>query len=243
MTMNRVIDWWIKGVLLAGLLLLAGLAGAKDVNSASALKSALGGKASVNGNVVTLTENVELSEKITITGGDIILDLAGKSIYNKWGSWNLSGSNRKKIDIFDVEGGTLTIQGSGSVYNQGTGENSAIWVNGGTLNVKANIRSEKYSAIAIDKGSLNIFSGDISSEDSKEALDVKGGTVNINGGRVYNESSGKNAVQVTGGKLILTSGYIYSKEESGTVDRDMCALLQKDGVVIVNGGTLEASKN
>ena len=243
MTMNRVIDWWIKGVLLAGLLLLAGLAGAKDVNSASALKSALGGKASVNGNVVTLTENVELSEKITITGGDIILDLAGKSIYNKWGSWNLSGSNRKKIDIFDVEGGTLTIQGSGSVYNQGTGENSAIWVNGGTLNVKANIRSEKYSAIAFDKGSLNIFSGDISSEDSKEALDVKGGTVNINGGRVYNESSGKNAVQVTGGKLILTSGYIYSKEESGTVDRDMCALLQKDGVVIVNGGTLEASKN
>lgn len=237
MTMNRVINWWIKGVLLAGMMMLAGMAEAVDVSSAEGLASANGfkGKANWSGNKVTLTGNVELTETITIKAdGDIVLELNEHNIYNIW-----KLGNRNKIDIFDIEKGTLTIQGNGSVYNQGTDGNSTIWVNGGTLNVKANIYSEKYAAITITGGCVNIFSGDISSEGSKEALEVQGGTININGGTIRNERSINSSValKIVGGALNVFDGYIYAK--SGTISAH--ALEKKGGNVQIKGGKFGAS--
>ncbi len=237
MTMNRVINWWIKGVLLAGMMMLAGMAEAVDVSSAEGLASANGfkGKANWSGNKVTLTGNVELTETITIKAdGDIVLELNEHNIYNIW-----KLGNRNKIDIFDIEKGTLTIQGNGSVYNQGTDGNSTIWVNGGTLNVKANIYSEKYAAITITGGCVNIFSGDISSEGSKETLEVQGGTININGGTIRNERSINSSValKIVGGALNVFDGYIYAK--SGTISAH--ALEKKGGNVQIKGGKFGAS--
>ncbi|WP_278625568.1 InlB B-repeat-containing protein [Parabacteroides gordonii] len=235
--MNRVINWWIKGVLLAGMMMLAGMAEAVDVSSAEGLASANGfkGKANWSGNKVTLTGNVELTETITIKAdGDIVLELNEHNIYNIW-----KLGNRNKIDIFDIEKGTLTIQGNGSVYNQGTDGNSTIWVNGGTLNVKANIYSEKYAAITITGGCVNIFSGDISSEGSKETLEVQGGTININGGTIRNERSINSSValKIVGGALNVFDGYIYAK--SGTISAH--ALEKKGGNVQIKGGKFGAS--
>lgn len=237
MTMNRVINWWIKGVLLAGMMMLAGMAEAVDVSSAEELAGAKGfkGKASWSGNKVTLTGNVELTETITIkSAGEIVLDLNEHNIYNIWKS-----GNRNKIDIFDIEKGTLTIQGNGSVYNQGTDGNSTIWVNGGTLNVKANICSKKYAAITITDGCVNIFSGDISSEGSKEALEVQEGTVNINEGTIRNERSINSSValKIVGGTLNVFNGYIYAK--SGTISAH--ALEKEGGNVQIKGGKFGAS--
>ena len=210
---------------------------ARDITDAAGLRSFLG--AGGSGDIVILTKDVELTETIKIKSGNIVLDLEGKSIYNKWGSWNISGSNRKKIDIFDVEGGTLTIQGSGSVYNQGTDNNSAIWVNGGTLNIKGNIKSEDYAAISIDKGSLNIHSGEISSNSSKEALEVNGGLVNINGGTIKNVRSinASVAVRVKGGNFYMNKGTIYA--QSGTISAH--ALEIEGGIITLKGGTFTAN--
>ena len=203
-------------MLLAGLLLLAGVAEAVEVNSAQRLAEVLG--ANYNGNTVKLTKNVERSEVITITGGDIVLDLNGYNIYNKWGRWTANGSERKKIDIFDMDKGTLTIQGNGSVYNQGTDGNSTIRVNGGTLNVKAKIYSKEYVGVTISTGSVNIESGEVYSEGKREALEVLGGTVNINGGYIYHKNSSKDvydnytAVCISGGTVQMKSGKIEAEK-------------------------------
>ena len=146
MTMNRVINWWIKGVLLAGMMMLAGMAEAVDVSSAEGLASANGfkGKANWSGNKVTLTGNVELSETITITGGDIVLDLDGNAIQNGYETkgWGITWKEYFSIDIFDITGGTLTIQGAGKILNRETEGHSTIWVNGGNLILQGGIISK-----------------------------------------------------------------------------------------------------
>lgn len=79
---SRLIGWL---VLIVGL--LCSIRGeAVDVNSAQALKDALK-NVTVEGNVVTLTGNVNLSSTLNITGGTMILDLSGKTIiYDRTGT-------------------------------------------------------------------------------------------------------------------------------------------------------------
>ena len=92
-----------------GLLCMVNKGWAINVNSADALQEALGGSsyASVSGNTVTLLNNVELSETINITGGEIVLDLAQKTIslhlYNK------------KVETIIVSGGNVIIKGNGII--------------------------------------------------------------------------------------------------------------------------------
>ena len=94
---------------LMGLLCMVNKGWAINVNSADALQEALGGSsyASVSGNTVTLLNNVELSETINITGGEIVLDLAQKTIslhlYNK------------KVETIIVSGGNVIIKGNGII--------------------------------------------------------------------------------------------------------------------------------
>ena len=94
---------------LMGLVCMVNKVWAINVNSADALQEALGGSsyASVSGNTVTLLNNVELSETINITGGEIVLDLAQKTIslhlYNK------------KVETIIVSGGNVIIKGNGII--------------------------------------------------------------------------------------------------------------------------------
>lgn len=232
--MNRVIDGWIKGVLLAGLLLVAGMAEAVDVNSASALKSALGGKASVNGNVVTLTENVELSQTITITGGDIVLDLNGKTIQNGYETkgWGITWKEYFSIDIFDITGGTLTIQGNGTILNRETEGHSTIWVNGGNLQLKGGTISKDSPAggaksgtptvVVENNGTLRMWDGLIySKKDTWYAygLRLRNATFIMEGGKIETEKWGSTQEAISldiqeGSQVTLKGGVISSPNKA-----------------------------
>lgn len=200
-------------VLLVGVLCSVGVK-ATDVNSVSSLISALNSKAKdIGNNTVQLTDNIDLSQTINVTGGDLTLDLGGYSIYNKWSG--MGSSNKKKIDIFDIEDGTFTIQGDGSVYNQGTEGNSTIWVKGGTLNVSSTVYSKKQTAIYISKGIVNVKTG----------------------ASIYTESDGGKyqPVKAMGGELNISGGNIY---RAMLTDKKAVGLYIENAKVIMSGGTV-----
>lgn len=81
------------------------------MNSAQALKDALR-NATVEGNVVTLTGNVNLSNTLNITGGTMILDLNGKTItYDRTGTSETATAinvNGSEVDIV-IKNGTIEV--------------------------------------------------------------------------------------------------------------------------------------
>ena len=120
---------------------------AVDVNSAQALKDALR-NATVEGNVVTLTGNVNLSNTLNITGGTMILDLNGKTItYDRTGTSETATAinvNGSEVDIV-IKNGTIEVlaakgkDGSyswGNEKNGGTGKDAVcIQRNKGTVSL------------------------------------------------------------------------------------------------------------
>lgn len=199
---SRIYMKWL--ILLVGVLCSVGVK-AVDVNSVSSLISALGGSnkaQDIGNNTVKLTDNVELKETITITDGDIILDLGGKSIYNgsyKEGLFQIT--KYYKIDIFVIKKGTLTIQGDGSVYNQEDENHSTIKVEKGTLNINGGYiyhnNSSKdnynnYTAITIADGTVIMNSGKVEAVKAAMAgigIDISGGKFYFNGGEIIGKGT------------------------------------------------------
>lgn len=117
------------------------------MNSAQALKDALR-NATVEGNVVTLTGNVNLSNTLNITGGTMILDLNGKTItYDRTGTSETATAinvNGSEVDIV-IKNGTIEVlaakgkDGSyswGNEKNGGTGKDAVcIQRNKGTVSL------------------------------------------------------------------------------------------------------------
>lgn len=167
-------------MLLAGLLLLAGVVEAVEVNSAEGLANANGfkGKANWSGNKVTLTGNVDLKETITITGGDIVLDLNGKTIQN--GTFKSVGVTRYyEIEIFQISKGKLTIQ---DLSNQKSGKIYVFYER--DINVTTNVVMK---AISVTGGILDFYSGTIESfcrRWESVGIEVSAGKFNMYGGNV-----------------------------------------------------------
>lgn len=123
MESRRYMKWL---VLLIGMLCSVGVK-AKNVDSVDALIEALGGNAIKNGNVVTLTGAVYLSETIKVTGGgEIILDLNGQTI-----TYDKSGEKvDKRNDIAIEVNGTnanITIQNGYIVVKAASGIDYKKW--------------------------------------------------------------------------------------------------------------------
>lgn len=230
-------------VLLVGVLCSVGVK-ATDVNSVSSLISALNSKAKdIGNNTVQLTDNIELSQTINVTGGDLTLDLGGYSIYNKWSG--LGSSNKKKIDIFDIEDGTFTIQGNGSVYNQGTEGNSTIWVKGGTLNVSSTVYSKKQTAIYISKGIVNVKTGASiyaeSNGSTYQPIKAMGGELNISGGNIYRAMLlDKKAVglYIEGSKVNMSGGSVRGESQG---DDEAIGVEIASGEFSMTGGSISAT--
>ncbi len=210
MTMNRVINWWIKGVLLAGMMMLAGMAEAVDVSSAEGLASANGfkGKANWSGNKVTLTGNVELSETITIKSeGEIVLDLNGKTIQNS--------DKKKGITLFQISKGVFSVQDSG--------------INGKILvSYTSSLFDTKHVqmiGVSLIGGTFNLYNGAIESVCERwEAIgvNVSGGTFNMFGGKINATAKVKTTneywgygLNIENGNVQLKKGTITGTNESG----------------------------
>ena len=185
MKRNRWIIGWVA-VLLSVLGMEKGWA--IDVDSAEKLRTAIGsGNCTINEGIVYLSKDVEALNTIVVKDGNLILDLNGCNYYNKWGKW----FNQYEIDIFDIEGGSLTIKGNGSLYNQGTSSNPTIGVTNGVLNVEATIYSEEHNAITLTgNGTVNVREGAhiYSKQSNKIALRVAAGNVTLTGGKIENQA-------------------------------------------------------
>lgn len=140
MKRNSGLIGWI--VLIVGLLCSV-RGGATDVNSAEALRNALG-NATVNGNVVTLTGDVNLSSTLNITGGTMIFDLDGKKI-----TYDRTGTQEKAIAI-NVNGGNVIIKNGTIEVKAANGRNNGWNTKGGN----------GYDAIAVvfNSGKVSLLS-------------------------------------------------------------------------------------
>lgn len=150
MKRNRWIIGWV-----AVLLSVLGMekAWAIDVNSAESLYNALGSNAVLNGNVVTLTGDVNLGSNsggLRIVGGTMTLDLGGKTLTYDRSSISVSPGNDIAIEV--------------------NGTNASIVVKNGTVVVRAargrdgewfgNTATEGSSAYAIvlNEGNVSLLS-------------------------------------------------------------------------------------
>lgn len=225
---------------------------ARDITDAAGLRSFLGARGS--GDEIILTKDVELTETIKIKSGNIVLDLDGKSIYNKWGWTN---SNKKKIDIFDVEGGTLTIQGSGKVYTK-SDNNPVIKVIKGTLNINGGelfCEDSKVPVVdvlsggklVLNKGSIKATYFGLLTAGSVDVipLRVNGGTVEMKGGSINAESSTDETigVKVVSGSFSMLDGDIKASCTSGNAQNATGLMVESSGNVSLKQGTLSASAN
>lgn len=213
MTMDRVIDGWIKGVLLAGLLLVAGMAEATNVNSAEELAKAL--SADWDGkNKVTLKKDVELSKTITITGGDIVLDLGEKTLKNKQSPTGLTSKNIVVLEI--TNGSTITIT-NGKIDDD---KKESLSIKGGMVILEKSVEiSAAYTAVNLQSGCLIMNGGRIIANnvlnESIGVLVSSSSKFCMNGGNISASSTIGNAYPATGLKIEGGSGNVQLK--GGTI--------------------------
>lgn len=187
---------------------------AKDVNSADALRNAI----SSGESYIRLTSNIEVgnaNKPFTIESGNVTIDLNGKTITNG----KLFGINHVTL-IFKVSGGTLTIEGNGSVAGKSISANT-IEVTGGTLNIKSTICSDAKNAIVIngDNALVVVSQGaNIYSDGKYTSISVEKGNLSFQGGTI-NQINGKNSIEASSesGKILndfVKNGYgIYIENE------------------------------
>ena len=219
---NRIIFGWI--VLLMGLLCSVKV-GATDVDSEQGLRDAI----NRGDSYIRLTKTIELKQTITVSQGNITLDLAGCSIYN--GSYKQIWTKYYEIDIFDITGGTLVIQGTGSIANRETEEHSTIWVNGGNLELRGGTISKDSPAggwgsgvpavVVENGGTFKMFGGAISSHKAtwySYGLRIKSGSFLMEGGEIKTTKSASAmtaiALDIQGGQISLKKGTISSADRA-----------------------------
>ncbi len=153
-------------------------------------------KAIEQGGTVTLTDDVDLSENLVISGGETVtINLNGHDITNN----NINTSANATTGVFIVKsGGNLTIQGEG-IINGGSGStnNLAVWaypgsevnISGGTFTVGKDKNGDGNSTIYTTGGTINISGGTFKTEcdDTKYILNVgqtqgATGTIIVTGG-------------------------------------------------------------
>ena len=172
-----------------------------------------------------LTDNVNLTETLTISSGTVNLCLNGKTITNRK---NITVSSGATLNICDCgSGGTVkaivnsdgnitnngtvnvyggTVQGSGSgntVKGSGIDNHGTVNVYGGTVKAP---HGQGHGIYNEAKGTANIYGGTVSSGSSEGILNRKyftSGIVNVYGGTVIGATNG-----------ITNNGILYKQGES-----------------------------
>ena len=143
------------------------------------------GVAAVSENTVTLKQSVEIENYISMTEGEITLDL---------GTYDLTRTG-EGATVFSVTGGTLTIQGSGTISCEAT-EGTLLLVqagaklimNGGTVSMDS-VETGKPAVGASGAGAeFTLNDGEITGNNALLVAD-SGGKVILNGGRITQNST------------------------------------------------------
>ena len=178
-------------VLLVGMICSVGVK-AVDVNSAKSLRKAI----SDGNSYIRLISNIEVGgtdKPFTITSGNITIDLNGKKVTNG----TVLGVNYITL-LFKVTGGTLTIEGNGSVDGESMSANT-IEVTGGTLRVKSTVYSDAKNAIVINgsNASVEILQGaNVYSDGRYTAINLTSGNLSFQGGTI-NQVNGNNSIEAS----------------------------------------------
>lgn len=203
-------------------------------------------------NEVMLDENLNFAEPITIDK-NFTIDLNGKRIQSVINN-----------SLFDVDGGTLTIKGTGTVD---TVNSIASAVNGGKIVISnGTFNSDAVgftvtgvgSKITFNGGALEAGTGGIGAVDGAEIL-INGGQIEADDNYVLftNKTSGRgnNTITINGGRLIAnvnTTGHesvgVYIANDDSflmndgeIVANDGVGICMRAGTVVINDGTITAT--
>lgn len=125
---------------------------ATDVNTVEGLKSALGGESKAeilaDGKTVRLINNVDLGSTLTITGGEMVLDLNGKTI--TYDRSNIYTDNPGTDILLNIKGGYLSIYNGFLIVKAANGEKTSItnWFG---------YKGSNATAVYLYQGSLFLF--------------------------------------------------------------------------------------
>ncbi len=204
------------------------------------------GVAAVSENTVTLKQSVEIENYISMTEGEITLDL---------GTYDLTRTG-EGATVFSVTGGTLTIQGSGTISCEAT-EGTLLLVqagaklimNGGTVSMDS-VETGKPAVGASGAGAeFTLNDGEITGNNALLVAD-SGGKVILNGGRITQNSTdtepGMSAVYSQKGSTVevhegavieAQAGIMVSDVGSNTLTMDGGTITAREGAIYTNGSS------
>ena len=204
-----------------------------SVNSADALKSAITAATAEN-NTITLTDNVVLSESVTInkSGVNLVIDLGGKKI---------SGSSQ----LFDIYSPVTFKNGTIDVTYNGSSSICVMWLNGGAKLALEN--GVTVNAAKSTGATGSVFAVGLWSDCNGAELTINGQITGDNGATINgNITTNTNKVTVNG--TIEVTGHALYLAGNGTTNINNGACVKGDagieiraGVLNINGGTVEST--
>ena len=201
------------------------------------LESAVAAAPAGETTVITLLTDLEVGKlsTITIEGKHVVIQ--GRQAMGD-STEGVTVINTTVTDLFTVgTGGELTL-GAGLVVNSNT---SILYAtNGGIINVDGailNTDGSIYDAAYADNGGvINIISGAINATNTNSVtVTTSGGTINIFGGVVTNDSTSA-VVALNKGVVNISGGVVETTSAAG-----FCAAFARNATVNVTGGTIRSA--
>ncbi len=189
------------------------------ITTAEELVAALGGAAHIDAETgaVVLDGDVELDETITITGGDIEIDLNGYCITGPSGDDNDSGEAEDGDAAITITGGTVGIEdnstdggsingGSGGAGSTASGDGGAgIVVSGGTVTVGEDVEVVGGTGGRDENGSSGDGGAGISVSEGANVT-IEGSVTGGSGGEGTTGGSGGSGVETKGTVTVSITG-------------------------------------
>jgi len=206
-------------IALIALIALTTNVSAAEVSSQAEFETALAG----TDTEITLTKNVELSKSLEI-GRMVILDLNG---------FNITAADGMTDDslIIVLHGGTLIIEGNGSVSAKNSNASARIAVK----MTKAGCDISKKAELVLNSGTLEGTSFGISGNGNPDRINT---SITISGGTVKGDTTGIYHPQE--GTLTITGGTV--KGSTG-IEMRSGSLIVYDGTIIGTGAPTDVTAN
>ncbi len=231
--MKKVLATVLALVMALALCSVSWAANPASVSNAEELKTAIGAATAEN-NTITLTENIDLSESVTInkSGVNLVIDLGGKKI---------SGSSQ----LFDIYSPVTFKNGTIDVTYNGSASICVMWLNGGA---KLALENDVIVNAAKSAGATgSVFAVGFWSDCDRAELTINGKITGDNGATINgNITMDTNKVTVNG--TIDVAGHALYLAGNGITDINNGACVKGDagieiraGVLNINGGTVEST--